>query len=213
MVPGNLVANMRNIGRDRKTARRQRTSKGNVFVETALIFIVFATMLIGVFDFGRPVHSSGIAERARYAARWGAINDPTDSTSISNMVLYYQSATPSSGTSSYFDLTSSNVSVTNPDSGTNDYRLNITISGYSYTMLSPFIGGSHTGPRITVSVPLGACRLISRKADPALSEGLTSWSLTPQVLRGHKDTEQTSGAALASRPARPQRRRAPETII
>ena len=147
---------MRNIGTNRKTARRQRTSKGNVFVETALIFIVFATMLIGIFDFGQFlfIHQA-LVERARYAARWGAINAPTDSTSVTNMVLYYQSAAPSSGTSSYFDLTSSNVAVTNPDSGTNDYRLNITISGYSYTMLSPFIGGTHTGPPITVSVPLG----------------------------------------------------------
>jgi len=147
---------MRNIGSEEKTARRLWTSKGNVFVETALIFVVFATMLIGIFDFGQFlfIHQA-LVERARYAARWGAINDPTDSTSITNMILYYQAAAPSSGTPSYFGLTAANVLVTNPNSGTNDYRLNVTISGYSYTMISPYIGGTYTGAPITVSVPLG----------------------------------------------------------
>jgi len=96
-----------------------------------------------------------LVERARYAARWGAINDPTDSTSIVNMVLYNQPATPSAGTPTYFNLSSSNVSVTNPDSGTNDYRLSVQISGYTYTILSPYIAGSYTGLPIIVSVPLG----------------------------------------------------------
>jgi Flp pilus assembly protein TadG len=137
-------------------SRRRRTSKGSVFVETALIFMVFASMLIGAFDFGQFlfVHQA-LVERARYAARWGAINDATDSTSITNMVLYNQSSTPASGTATYFNLTSGNVSVSNPDSGTDNYRLQLQISGYSYSVLSPYIAGSYTGIPITVSVPLG----------------------------------------------------------
>jgi Flp pilus assembly protein TadG len=137
-------------------ASRRRTSKGSAFVEMALIYLVFACMLVGAFDFGQFlfVHQA-LVERARYAARWGAINDPTDSTSISNMVLYYQAATPSSGTPSYFNLDSSNVVVVNPGSGTDNYRLNVTISGYSFVSLSPYIGGNLTGPPVTVSVPLG----------------------------------------------------------
>lgn len=100
------------------SSRRRRTSKGSVLVETALIFIAFFVMLIGAFDFGQFlfVHQA-LVERARYAARWGAINDPTDSTSITNMVLYNQGATPPLGTVSYFNLTAANVTVTNPDSG------------------------------------------------------------------------------------------------
>lgn len=138
------------------TSRRRRSSKGNVMVETAFIFIAFALMLISIFDFGQFlfVHQA-LVERARSAARWGAVNDPTDSTSITNMVLYNQSATPASGTPTYFNLASANVSVTNPNSGTNDYRLTVQISGYNYTVLSPYIAGSYTGIPITVSVPLG----------------------------------------------------------
>jgi Flp pilus assembly protein TadG len=136
--------------------RRRRTSKGSVFVETALIFIAFACLLIGAFDFGQFlfVHQA-LVERARSAARWGAINDPTDSASITNMVLYNQGAAPPSGTASYFNLTAANVQVTNPDSGTDNYRLNLRIAGYSYAVLSPYIAGSYTGPQIVVSIPLG----------------------------------------------------------
>lgn len=142
------------IGKRRCAGRRN--SKGSVMVETAIIFVAFVLMLVGIFDFGQFlfVHQS-LVERARYAARWGAVNDPTDTTSITNMVLYNQSTTPQAGTPTYFNLSSSNVSVTNPGSGTNDYRLTIQISGYSYLILSPYIAGTYTGIPVTVSVPLG----------------------------------------------------------
>jgi Flp pilus assembly protein TadG len=125
-------------------------------VETAIIFVAFILMLVGIFDFGQFlfVHQA-LVERARYAARWGAVNDPTNTTSITNMVLYNQSTTPQSGTPTYFNLSSANVSVTNPGSGTNDYRLTIQISGYSYLILSPYIAGTYTGIPVTVSIPLG----------------------------------------------------------
>jgi Flp pilus assembly protein TadG len=138
------------------SSSRRRTSKGAAFVEMALIYLVFAVMLIGAFDFGQFlfVHQA-LVERARYAARWGAINDPTDTTSISNMVRYFQSTAPSLGTPSYFNLAAANVIVTNPGSGTDAYRLNVQISGYSFVSLSPYIVGNLTGPPVTVSVPLG----------------------------------------------------------
>jgi len=138
------------------SSSRRRSTRGSAFVEMALIYLVFAVMLIGAFDFGQFlfVHQA-LVERARYAARWGAINDPTDTASISNMVLYYQAATPGSGTPTYFNLASGNVSVTNPGSGTDNYRLNIQISGYSFVSVSPYLGGNLTGPPVTVSGPLG----------------------------------------------------------
>ena len=137
-------------------ADRRKSQKGNVMVESALIFIAFFVMLIGIFDFAQFLFvQQALIERARSAARWGAVNNPTDTTSITNMVLYNQSATPPGGTPGYMNLTSANVSVSNPGSGTNDYRLSVVISGYSYVVLSPYIAGSPTGIPITVSVPLG----------------------------------------------------------
>jgi Flp pilus assembly protein TadG len=145
---------MKKVTLHSSSSRRLRTSKGATFVEMALIYLVFGCMLIGAFDFGQFlfIHQA-LVERARYAARWGAINDPTDSASIKNMVRFFQAADP--GTASYFNLTDSNVQVANPGSGTNQYRLSLTISGYTYTVLSPYIGGTYTGPPVTVSVPLG----------------------------------------------------------
>jgi Flp pilus assembly protein TadG len=138
------------------TSLRKKKSQGSVLVEAGLTFIAFFGMLIGAFDFGQFlfVHQA-LVERTRAAARWGAINDPTDSASITNMVLYNQAAAPPNGTATYLHVTAGNVTVTNPDSGTDKYRLNIQVSGYSYIVLSPFITGNFTGPLISVSVPLG----------------------------------------------------------
>ena len=138
------------------TSRRKQKSRGTVIVESALIFIAFFGMIIGAFDFGQFlfVHQA-LVERTRSAARWGAVNDPTDSASITNMLLYNQAGAPPNGTATYMNVTAANVSVTNPGSGTDQYRLNIQVSGYSYTVLSFFIAGNFTGLPISVSVPLG----------------------------------------------------------
>ena len=141
----------------RTTIRGRRArQRGSVIVETSLIFLVFMAMLIGGFDFAQFlfIHHA-LVERTRGAARWGAIQDPTDSLSITNMILYNQAATPPAGTPTYFNLSSANVTVTNSGAGTDDYRLNVQVSGYTYTVLSPYIAGSYTGPSIIVSVPLG----------------------------------------------------------
>jgi len=137
----------------RSVESRRRKSGGSVIVETALIFLVFACILLGAFDFGQFlfVHQA-LVERARYAARWGAITDPTDATSITNMVLYNS---PTGSGTGYFNLTVGNVLVTNPGVGTDNYVLNVQLSGYQYTRVSPYIAGTYTGPRINVSVPLG----------------------------------------------------------
>jgi hypothetical protein len=126
-------------------------------LETALIFLTFIAMLIGAFDFGQFlfIHQA-LVERARYAARWGAINDPTNFTSIQNKVLYDQATVPSSP-NPYFGLTSSMATVTTADGNpkTDSYRLVVSIHDYPYVMLSPYIAGTHNGPNITVEVPLG----------------------------------------------------------
>ena len=71
------------------------------------------------------------------------------------MVLYNQSTPPVGGGSGYLGLTSSNVQVSNPGSGTNDNRVVVFITNYSYTVLSPYIGGTYTGPNITITYPVG----------------------------------------------------------
>ena len=136
-----------------KTTKARKRQRGSVLVETALIFSTFAFMLIGAFDCGQFlfIHQA-LVERARSAARWGGVNDPTNLTAIQNMVLYNQTTGSGSG---YFGLDSSMVQVTNPGSGTDDYRVVFFITNYPYTVLSPYIGGTHIGPNITMSFPVG----------------------------------------------------------
>jgi len=88
---------------------RRKSSRGSVMVELSLIFVLFASMLIGIVDFGQYLFKQqALVELVRSAARWGAVNDPTDSTSIKNMVLYAKSTAPSGGTA-YFGLSASMV--------------------------------------------------------------------------------------------------------
>ena len=138
-----------------KLSRVGRKQRGSVLVETGLVFTTFAFLVIGAFDFGQFlfVHQA-LVERARNATRWGAVNDPTNTTAVQNMVLYNQPTVPSEA-SSYFGLTTDMVQVSNPGSGTSDYRLTVMVTNYPYTILSPYISGSYTGPNIKVSIPLG----------------------------------------------------------
>jgi len=140
----------------RISARRQKRSKGAVFIETGLVFVAFAFMLMGVFDFAQFlfVHQA-LVDRARSAARWGAVTDPTNTTAIQNMVLYNQSATPPPGTPGLFGMTPSMVSVSELDTTTSDRRLVVALTNYQYEMISPLIGGVHSGPNILITIPLG----------------------------------------------------------
>src|SRR5712692_3082022 len=136
--------------------RRCRTRKVSAFIEASFFALTFALLLIGIFDCGQFLYiHQALVERARYAARWGAVTNPTDTTSIQNMVLYNQSTAPSPPADGYFGLTSDMVQVTNPNSGTDNYRVVVLITNYPYRVFSPLIAGTFKGPNISVSVPLG----------------------------------------------------------
>ncbi len=134
---------------------RRKTNRGSTMVEFSLIGVMFFVILIGIMDFGQFLFvQQAILDRARTAARWGAASDPTNSGAIQNMVLYLQPTVPAHGTAS-FGLTASMVSVSTADVGTDNYRLVIQISGYSYLVLSPYLARTYKGTPISVSVPLG----------------------------------------------------------
>jgi Flp pilus assembly protein TadG len=143
--------------RNRISQRRQKDSKGAVFIETGLVFVIFAFMLMGAFDFAQFlfIHQA-LVDRARSAARWGALSDPTNTSAIQNMVLYNQTTAPSGVSSGIFGLTSDMVKVATQDTSSSDnYRLTVLITNYPYQMISPIIGGTYNGPNITISFPLG----------------------------------------------------------
>src|SRR5712692_10489456 len=101
--------------------RSANSRRGSALMETAIVFTVFALMLIGAFDFGQFlfIHQA-LTERARGAARWGVVNNPANVTAVQNMVLYNQPGAPPPGTPGYFGLTTDMVQVSNPGGGTDD---------------------------------------------------------------------------------------------
>jgi len=124
-------------------------------VELALIGTMLFVLLTGIADLGQFLFlQQAIVERARAAARWGAVTDPTNSVAIQNMVLYLQPTAPINGKAS-FGLTAAMVSASTADAGTDDYRLVLQISGYSLVLLSPYLAGTYKPAPINVSVPLG----------------------------------------------------------
>lgn len=134
---------------------RNDRRRGVVLVELSLVGLLFFVLLIGVVDVGQFLFiQQAIEERARAAARWGATSDPTNTTAIQNMVLYRQETVPEDGEAA-FGLTPSMVTVSTPDAGTDNYRLVVQISGYSFKVLSPYLAGSYPGRTITVTMPLG----------------------------------------------------------
>lgn len=136
-------------------SRRRKTGRGSVLVELSLVGVMFFVLIIGIVDFGQFLFiQQAMVERVRSAARWGATTDPTNSVAIQNMVLYLQPTVPPSETAS-FGLTSAMVSVSTADPGTDNYRLVVRISGYSYSSLSFYLARTYQGPAINVSVPLG----------------------------------------------------------
>ena len=141
--------------RRRDSTLHGMATRGSVLVELSLIGTIFFVMLVGIADIGQFLfRQQAIVERARAAARWGAVTDPTDSLAIQNMVLYWQATVPANRTGS-FGLTASNVSVSTAEAGTDNYRLIVKISGYSSPVLSWYLAGSYQGAPVTVSVPLG----------------------------------------------------------
>jgi Flp pilus assembly protein TadG len=145
-----------------KTNIKKNRERGSALVEGALVFLVIFSMVIGIVDFGQFlfIHQT-LTERAREGVRYGVVNNPSDSTSIQNIVLYGQASggsvptSPSSSDTGIFNVQRSNITVTTTGSGTDDYRLLVKVQSYKYSIYSPTISGSYTGPNITAALPLG----------------------------------------------------------
>jgi hypothetical protein len=141
------------------SSKRNR-QRGGTLLETVLTLIAFLALFFGVFDVGTLlfVHQS-LTDRARNAARWGAVNT-YDPTSIQNLVLY---GTIAAGPTPSFGLSASNVTVSRPAAtiGQPEDRIIITVI-YPVHLVSVLLGQSATWPgssvpswnlRIQVSTP------------------------------------------------------------
>ena len=120
-------------------------------LETAIIFPVFFYMLIATMDFAQFLFvQNAITERVRGAVSYG-ITNAADTTGIKNIVLYGQTT---AGASASFGLTPSNVVVSELDAGTDDHRLQVNITNFKYSILTPLMFGTYNSPATTAVLPL-----------------------------------------------------------
>ena len=76
---------------------RAKAQAGTALVEASLALLLFTTMIFTLCDVGYVMYfHQTLVDRARAAARYGALN-PTDTTGMQNVALYYQPTGSGSG--------------------------------------------------------------------------------------------------------------------
>jgi len=90
-----------------------------------------------------------LVERARAAARYGAIN-PTDTTGIQNMAVYNSSTATTDITLP--GLTTAMVNVQDLGVNTPEARIMVTISGYPINFISPYIAKQFNNRPVIVCI-------------------------------------------------------------
>ena len=134
--------------------KMRRAVRGSALIEMALVATLLFAIILGIVNLARFLFcEQAVVERVRAAARWGAVTNPSNTTAITNVLLYSQATVPARATP-FFGLTPAMVKVSAPDANTDNYRLVVTLSGYSFQLLSPFMSGRYVGAPITITVPL-----------------------------------------------------------
>jgi len=123
-----------------KSRKKQR---GQAFIESALIMLIFVPVLVGIADFGQVIYfHASLTERARAAARYGAVHTYTDGSAIKNVAVY-NDPSPATGTAGLVPyLTTSLVTATLDDANTDSARITVTITNYPFNFISGFMSHS-----------------------------------------------------------------------
>ena len=131
---------------------KKHSERGSSMVETSLILLTFILMLVGTIDFGQVIYfHQSLVERARAAARYGAVN-PTDTTGIKNMAVYNNANPPGSPTPVLPAMTTSMVDVQDLSANTPEARIQVTISSYPINFISPYIAKQFNNRPVIVSI-------------------------------------------------------------
>jgi len=116
------------------SARIRSRGRGQSLVEFAVILPIFLLLVMGIVDFGWGLKSwISVTNAAREAARYGAVNCSTGTATTADV---QQRAID---TGSGLGLTSSDVTVTNCETGTTTQSLLVKIE-YEHQLITP-IGG------------------------------------------------------------------------
>jgi TadE-like protein len=110
--------------------------RGQSLVESALILTAFMGLLLGMIGIGQLLFvRQTLADRARVAARWGALNS-YDPAAIRRMVLF-GTAEPAPGQSAFFGLKPDAVDVSNPGCPGPGCRVSVAIPEHGIRSVEP----------------------------------------------------------------------------
>src|SRR5260370_18185354 len=115
--------------------KSRQNQRGQAFVESGLVMLVFLPVLIGVMDFGQFLYLHlSLTERTRAAAHYGAVTTYTDGSEIANMTIYNYPAGAAHGAPPLLPNLPTTRSTGEgcatpslPDTGTDDPRLTVSI--------------------------------------------------------------------------------------
>ena len=129
--------------------------RGQAMLESAFIMLIVVPVLIGIADFGQFLYlHQTLTDRARAAARWGAVRTYTDSGTHIKQYAVYNMTDPPDGTAAMLpNLTTDIVTATLDDAGTDSARITVTISNYPYKFISGFMSGATQYRSITATEP------------------------------------------------------------
>src|SRR5260370_23348063 len=78
--------------------KSRQNQRGQAFVESGLIMLIFLPVLIGIMDFGQFLYLHlSLTERTRAAAHYGAVTTYTDGSDIANVAIYNDPAGAANG--------------------------------------------------------------------------------------------------------------------
>lgn len=116
-----------------------RGRRGQSLVESALVLAAFMGLLVGMASIGESLFvRQTLADRARMAARWGALN-AFDPVAVRRVVLY-GTARPAPGDTAFFGLKAQAVEVADPGCPGPDCRLSVAIPEYGIRSVEPAEG-------------------------------------------------------------------------
>jgi Flp pilus assembly protein TadG len=123
--------------------KSRQNQRGQAFVESGLIMLVFLPVLIGIMDFGQFLYLHlSLTERTRAAAHYGAITTYTDGSDIANVAIYNDPAGAANGATPLLpNLQTADsakdgyVTATLTSAGTDDARIRVTITNYPYNFI------------------------------------------------------------------------------
>jgi hypothetical protein len=134
--------------------RRARRQLGQSLIESALILTAFMGLIVGMAGTGQLLFvRQTLADRARMAARWGAMNK-YDPAAIRRMVLF-GTADTAPGQTAFFGLPPAAVEVSNPGCPGAACRVSVVIPEHGIRCIEPIQTepGEDATPQAVASLP------------------------------------------------------------